>query len=272
MRNRYTRIVAIAGLVVVLGLGGVATVAAQGPTFLGDGGGFRLPRVDERLEAIAGLLGLRVEDLRLQFWGGRTLADIAEKAGVDLKEVHDAVAASREDARRAAIEQAVAEGTITQEHADWLLEGMDNGYDAEAVAIRRSLLGADLMMRGDDRPELGAIAEALDMTPEELATRLRDGEVLADLAEQAGIPLQELKSASDAAREARIREAIEVALDSEAISEEQADWLLRGLEAGYLGDGAAPARAIGRRGRMPRRMMGEQSATMERPLMHGPAA
>ncbi|MGC9360173.1 MAG: hypothetical protein ACP5G7_07340, partial [Anaerolineae bacterium] len=132
MRNRYVRIAAIVGLVVVLGLGGVATVAAQGPTFLGSRGGFGLPRTDEALEAIANLLGLSVEDLQLQFWGGRTLADVAEKAGVDLDEVHDTVAASREDARRAAIEQAVADGTITQDHADWLLEGMDNGYDAEA--------------------------------------------------------------------------------------------------------------------------------------------
>jgi len=272
MRNRYVRIAAIVGLVIVLGLGGVATVAAQGPTFLGARGGIRLPKADEALEAIADLLGLSVEELQLQFWGGRTLADVAAKAGVDLEEVHGAVAASREDARRAAIEQAVAEGTITQEHADWLLEGMDNGYDAEAGVMRRGLLGADMMVRGDDHPQLDALAEALDMTVEDLAARLRGGEVLADLAEEAGVALQDLKDVSDAAREARVREAIEVARDNEAITEEQADWLLRGLEAGYLSDGAAPARGTRGRGRMPRPMGVERGTGMERAPMGGPAA
>ncbi|MGC9360994.1 MAG: hypothetical protein ACP5G7_11595, partial [Anaerolineae bacterium] len=161
---------------------------------------------------------------------------------------------------------------ITQDHADWLLEGMDNGYDAEAGVMRRGLLGADMMVRGDDRPQLDALAEALNMTPQELASRLKDGEVLADLAEKAGVALQDLKDASDAAREARIREAIEVALANEAITEEQADWLLRGLEAGYLGAGATPARRIGERGRMPRQMMDERGTGMKRAPMGGPAA
>jgi len=272
MRNRYIRVAAIVGLVVAIGLGSIATVAAQGPTLFGDRSGIGVPKPEGALESIANLLGLSVEDLRLQLWGGRTLADLAENAGVDPDEVRETVAASRDKARRAAIEQAVANGAISQEHADWLLEGLENGYDAERGAMRRSLLGAELLRRGDDHPQQEAIAEALGMTPEELASQLRDGKVLADLAEEAGVPLQELKDASDAAREARVRKAVEVALENGAITEDQADWLLRGLEAGYWDAGAGPARMAGGRGRMPKPMMHKSVRGMERPPMGGPSA
>jgi hypothetical protein len=80
------------------------------------------------LEAIAEALGMTTDELSLQLWGGKTLADLAEEAGVDLQDLQDAVIAAQEAATREAIEQAVEDGTLTREHADWLLEGLDNGY------------------------------------------------------------------------------------------------------------------------------------------------
>ena len=80
------------------------------------------------LEAAAEALGMTAEELSTQLWGGRTLADLAEAAGIDLQDVQDAVNAALEAAQREAIEQAVEDGTITREHADWLLQGLDNGY------------------------------------------------------------------------------------------------------------------------------------------------
>jgi hypothetical protein len=80
------------------------------------------------LEAAAEALGMTADELSLQMWGGKTLADLAEEKGVDLQDVQDAVNAALEQAQRDAIEQAVEDGTITREHADWLLEGLDNGY------------------------------------------------------------------------------------------------------------------------------------------------
>ncbi len=80
------------------------------------------------LEAAAEVLGMTADELSTALWGGKTLADLAEEAGVDLQDVQDAVNAALEQAKRDAIEQAAEDGTITREHADWLLEGLDNGY------------------------------------------------------------------------------------------------------------------------------------------------
>ena len=71
---------------------------------------------------------MTADELSLQLWGGRTLADLAEAAGVDLQEVQDAVEAARQAAMRDAIEQAVEDGNLTREQADWMLQGIDSGY------------------------------------------------------------------------------------------------------------------------------------------------
>lgn len=84
------------------------------------------------LEAAAEALGMTVDEMETQLWGGKTLADLAEEKGIDLAElqasVEAAVQAERETAMRSAIEQALADGTITQENADWLLEGLEKGF------------------------------------------------------------------------------------------------------------------------------------------------
>ena len=80
------------------------------------------------LEAAAEALGMTADELTTQLQGGKTLADLAEQAGVDLQDVQDALKAAQEAAHRDAIEQAVEDGNLTREHADWLLEGLDNGY------------------------------------------------------------------------------------------------------------------------------------------------
>jgi hypothetical protein len=80
------------------------------------------------LEAAAEALGMTADEMSTQLWGGRTLADMADEAGVELQAVRDAVEAACEQATRDAIEQAVEDGRLTREQADWLLEGLDNGY------------------------------------------------------------------------------------------------------------------------------------------------
>jgi len=80
------------------------------------------------MEAIAEALGLTAKELSTQLWGGKTLAELAEKAGIDLQALRDAATAAQMDAVREAIQQAVEDGDISQEQADWLIEGLDNGY------------------------------------------------------------------------------------------------------------------------------------------------
>ena len=80
------------------------------------------------LEAAAEALDITADELSTQLWGGKTLADLAEEKGVDLQDVQDAVVAAQEEAMRASIEEAVVDGKLSQENADWLLEGLDKGF------------------------------------------------------------------------------------------------------------------------------------------------
>jgi len=59
---------------------------------------------------------------------GKGLAEIAEEQGIELEAVHDAINAARGEAMRDAIGQAVENGRISEEQADWLLEGLEQGF------------------------------------------------------------------------------------------------------------------------------------------------
>ena len=59
---------------------------------------------------------------------GKSLTEIAEEQGVDVQAVYDAMEAARGEAMRAGIQQAVEDGSMSQEQADWLLEGLDQGF------------------------------------------------------------------------------------------------------------------------------------------------
>ena len=120
---------------VVVAMGAISPAFAQTATpaapaaRLAHGGGFGFgPNGQVALEAAAEALGMTADELSAQLWGGKTLAELADEAGVDLQAVRDAVEAAQVEAVRDAIAQAVEDGSITHAHADWLLEGLDNGY------------------------------------------------------------------------------------------------------------------------------------------------
>lgn len=111
------------------------TPAPEAPGRHGWGHGFgRGPSVGRSmggqigLEAAAEVLGMTADELSAELWGGKTLAALAEEAGVDLQDIQDAVTAAQDAATREAIEQAVEDEALTREHADWLLQGLDNGF------------------------------------------------------------------------------------------------------------------------------------------------
>jgi len=79
-------------------------------------------------DAAAKALGLTPEQLFAELHAGKSLADIAEARGVDLQKVYEAMNATRVEAMKQAIQQAVKDGRLTQEQADWLLEGLEKGF------------------------------------------------------------------------------------------------------------------------------------------------
>ena len=79
-------------------------------------------------DAIANALHLTPTQLFEQLHSGKTLNQIAQAQGVTLQQVQDAANAARTQATKDAINQAVKDGRITQAQADWLLQGLNQGY------------------------------------------------------------------------------------------------------------------------------------------------
>jgi len=132
MKNKMS--ILIGGLLVallVVGVIGARSAYAQSPasTFLhgrgpGDGRGLGLVELQVAAEA----LDMTTDELITALQSGKTLEQVAEDAGVDLQDVQDAIRAAHETELRARIEQAVSDGTMTQDKADWLLEGLEKGF------------------------------------------------------------------------------------------------------------------------------------------------
>jgi hypothetical protein len=132
MKNKMS--VLIAGLLValvVVGVIGATNAYAQSPASTplhgrGPGGGRGLGL--EGLQVAAEALNMTTDELINALRSGKTLEEVATEAGVDFQDVQDAIQAAQATAMRERIEQAVTDATITQEHADWLLEGLDKGF------------------------------------------------------------------------------------------------------------------------------------------------
>ncbi len=136
MNNRIKGILIVRGVLAVVLAVGVAQAAASAneatpatPAALGvHGFGGRGMCGQAGLDAAAQALKMTTADLSAQLWGGRTLADLADKAGVKLTDVQSAVQAACTQSIKNAIQQAVKDGRMTQAQADWLNEGIDKGY------------------------------------------------------------------------------------------------------------------------------------------------
>ncbi len=80
--------------------------------------------------AFADKLGISVEDLEERLTSGETMAQIAVAEGLDLEDFQAWI----QDARTEAIDQAVADGVITSEQAEWMesrggmMFGGNSGY------------------------------------------------------------------------------------------------------------------------------------------------
>jgi hypothetical protein len=99
-------------------------------------------------DTAADVLGLTPEGLFSELHGGKTVEEVAEAQGVEMETLQEALSAEREEAMRDAIAQAVEDGTMTQEQADWLLEGLENGYMPHGGGFGHGMKGG----RGERAP------------------------------------------------------------------------------------------------------------------------
>ncbi len=137
--NKFLKIAGISLLTAVVGLAVVAGLSmAQGPSGTptpGDKGG---PAPDlgimggggdwTAFDVAAKALDLTPTELFTELHSGKTLTDIAKDKGVDIKTVTQAIDDVRQAAMKKAIEQAVTDGRMTRDQADWTLKGIENGW------------------------------------------------------------------------------------------------------------------------------------------------
>jgi len=139
MNKKY--LIVIGGLLaalLVVGVVGATSVYAQDQTppavgpmngrGPGDGTGRGFGLGDAELQAAAKVLGMTADEVSAALKDGKTLQDLATEKGVDIADVQAAIQAVHVTEFRDRIAQAVKDGTMSQEKADWLLEGLDKGF------------------------------------------------------------------------------------------------------------------------------------------------
>lgn len=132
MNKKYFLVIGgLLAALLVVGVVGATSAYAQAPASVpmhGRGPGEGRGLGDAELAAAADVLGMTTDELSSTLQSGQTLQEVADAAGVDIEDVHAAIQAVHETEMRDRIAQAVEDGTITQENADWLLEGLDKGF------------------------------------------------------------------------------------------------------------------------------------------------
>ena len=148
---------------------------------------------------------------------GEALQVVADLLGITPEEVTSAI----KDDGKTLQELADEAGVDMQEIKDALEELRGTDFDGKRPPL--------------DGAALDAVAELLGMTPEEVTSAIQDdGKTLQELADEAGVDMQEIKDTLGELHDANLRERIETALDEGNLTQDEADWLLEGLDNGYL--------------------------------------
>ena len=166
MMKKLAVVVGALALVTALGVFAVGAVGAQTATPPGQGtppAGMRGappggPGPDffggstAAFDAQAKALNLTPTQLFEQLHSGKTLSEIAQAQGVDLTKVQEAVKAVQVQATKDRIAQAVKDGSMTQDQADWLLVGLEKGYTDGGFGGGRMMGGMGPGPRGGGAP------------------------------------------------------------------------------------------------------------------------
>jgi hypothetical protein len=84
---------------------------------------------------------------------------------------------------------------------------------------------------------LQVAAEKLGMTTDELITALQSGKTLEQIAQEKGVDYATIQTAIQQQNHADLRTRIQQAVTDGTITQANADWLLEGLDKGYIGNG-----------------------------------
>ena len=202
-------------------------------------------------KAFAEALGISVEELEAAIAEGRTPCEIVEAQGLDAAEVWDATASAHQEL----LQQAVADGLLTQRQADWIsqrmadhnpgewcdgdgppaLFGRGRGHGPNRLLGHRPFgrMGAGFEETQVYREGLGnAFADALGMSVEELEAAIAEGQTACEIIEAQGLDPAEVWEATEDARQELLRQAVE----DELLTQGQADWISQRMGEHNPGD------------------------------------
>ncbi len=185
------------------------------------------------LQTVAGVLEIEVDDLAAQLRDGATIAEIA---GDQTDEVIAALVSEQETR----IDEAVADGKLTEERADEVRAALAAQVEAMVNGDRPTGIGHLGMDRFHGRGgfdgfglkdgfSLDSIAEALGLTPGELHEQLAEGSSIADIAESANVDIQDVVDTAIAS----LSEKLDALVADERLTQERADEI-RAVTAGMI--------------------------------------
>jgi cytidylate kinase len=155
--------------------------------------------------ALAEAFGLSADEFQAAQQAGKNLRDIAKEQGLTVAEFQAKV----DQARQSALEQAVADGVITQEQAD------------QMKSLKEQAKGRKDKMGAMHETMQAAVAAEFGLTVEELEARKDAGETMMDLAAEQGLTVEEFEARLTAAH----TKALAQAVADGVITQEQADWM-----------------------------------------------
>ena len=208
-------------LVVVLAIGAVGVVAAQGPDG-GPGRGSRFPHLhDQMIEAIETATGLTQEDVLAQLREGKTFNEVLAENSIDPQVVIDAVTAVITDELNAA----VTDGRITQLRADDVLENLPDHLDRLMNATLPERPFMDRVHMGLEDSLLGVLAEMAGVDARDLLQDALTPPSLAEIATANGLDPDAIITET----EKRITEDVNAAVADGRMTEAAAANVLDGL-------------------------------------------
>ena len=192
----------VVGVAVLVGLLGVALLGAVAFAQDDDGADWPFDFPQRLHEAIAGVLGISVEEY---------------DSAVDT-------------ARDQVLGEAVSEGWLTREQADRMAERAAEGFGPGMRGGSFGRRGGPGFMGRGETSLVTVVAGALGMTTEDLVAELQDGKSIADVAAEQGVELQAIADAYIARR----TEGLDAAVEEGRITQEQADWMLEHMSEEVL--------------------------------------
>ena len=192
--KRFWKFAGIATLIAVLGVAVVGAVAYAQE----DGEGFPFDFRGKFKEALAEILGVSVEEY---------------DAAVD-------------QAQGQVVDEALAEGWLTEDQADMLKWRMDQAPDLGMRGMGKDFGGFDRGMFGRGDNLVSVAADELGMELTDLLTELQDGKTIADVAGEKGVDTQVIIDAYTA----QLKENLDEAVTEGRITQNQADYQLEKVE------------------------------------------